>query len=90
MISSTLPAMRLLWQLAASLCITTIPVAALAAQETVLDFQGGNQPGQWQVTPGMEATASRRLSPDMKQYCPEIPWPKVAVIGNVLGTSTTS
>ncbi len=41
---------------------------------------------QWVVERGIEITseASRRLPDDMKNRHPEIPWPKVAGIGNVL------
>jgi len=33
---------------------------------------------------GIVSEASRRLPPDLKARHPEIPWPKVAGIGNVL------
>jgi uncharacterized protein with HEPN domain len=41
---------------------------------------------QWLVERGVEiiSEASRRLSDDLKGRHPEIPWPKVAGIGNVL------
>jgi uncharacterized protein with HEPN domain len=41
---------------------------------------------QWIVERGIEivSEASRHLTDDMKARHPEIPWPKVAAIGNVL------
>ena len=41
---------------------------------------------RWLVERGVEiiSEASRRLSDDLKTRHPEIPWPKVAGIGNVL------
>jgi len=41
---------------------------------------------QWLVERGVEivSEASRRLPEDLKTRHPEIPWPKVAAIGNVL------
>jgi uncharacterized protein with HEPN domain len=41
---------------------------------------------RWLVERGVEiiSEASRRLSDDLKARHPEIPWPKVAGIGNVL------
>ncbi|MGO9453025.1 MAG: DUF86 domain-containing protein [Candidatus Binataceae bacterium] len=41
---------------------------------------------QWLVERGVEiiSEASRRLPDDLKARHPEIPWPKVATIGNVL------
>jgi uncharacterized protein with HEPN domain len=41
---------------------------------------------RWLVERGVEiiSEASRRLSPELKARHPEIPWPKVAAIGNVL------
>ena len=41
---------------------------------------------RWLVERGVEiiSEASRRLSEDLKTRHPEIPWPKVAGIGNVL------
>src|ERR687885_271783 len=41
---------------------------------------------RWIVERGIEiiSEASRRLSPELKARHPEIPWPKVAGIGNVL------
>jgi uncharacterized protein with HEPN domain len=41
---------------------------------------------KWLVERGIEiiSEASRRLSDDLKARHPEIPWPKVAGIGNVL------
>jgi len=41
---------------------------------------------QWAIERGVEiiSEASRRLPAEMKARHPEIPWPKVAGIGNVL------
>lgn len=41
---------------------------------------------RWIVERGIEiiSEASRHLSPDLKERHPEIPWPKVAGIGNIL------
>ncbi len=41
---------------------------------------------QWAIERGVEiiSEASRRLAPETKARHPEIPWPKVAGIGNVL------
>ena len=41
---------------------------------------------RWLVERGVEiiSEASRRLSPELKSRHPEIPWPKVAGIGNIL------
>lgn len=46
------------WLIAVALTLTVIPAAASAAQETVMDFTGTQQPGRWEVTPGMEAVAT--------------------------------
>jgi uncharacterized protein with HEPN domain len=41
---------------------------------------------QWIVQRGIEivSEASRRLPDDLKSRHPEIPWPKIAAIGNVM------
>lgn len=45
-----------------------------------------NRRKHWLIERGIEiiSEASRRLSPAVKARHPEIPWPKVAGIGNVL------
>ena len=45
-----------------------------------------NRRKRWLIERGIEiiSEASRRLSPAVKARHPEIPWPKVAGIGNVL------
>lgn len=49
------------------------------------EFQGDWRQ-QWLVQRGIEiiSEASRRLSEDLKARHPEIPWKKVAAIGNIL------
>ena len=51
-----------------------------------LDAFEADRRRRWLVERGMEiiAEASRRLPPALKTRHPEIPWPKVAGIGNVL------
>ena len=53
----------------------------ISLQEFETDWQR-----QWIVERGIEiiSEASRRLTDDMKARHPEIPWQKVAAIGNVL------
>jgi uncharacterized protein with HEPN domain len=51
-----------------------------------LDAFEADRRKRWLVERGIEiiSEASRRLSPAVKTRHPEIPWPKVAGIGNVL------
>jgi uncharacterized protein with HEPN domain len=51
-----------------------------------LDAFEADRRKRWLVERGLEiiSEASRRLPPAMKTRHPEIPWPKVAGIGNVL------
>jgi len=51
-----------------------------------LDAFEADRRKRWLVERGIEISseASRRLPPAMKNRHPEIPWPKVAGIGNVL------
>ncbi len=51
-----------------------------------LDIFEGDWRRRWLVERGVEiiSEASRRLPDDLKVRHPEIPWPKVAGIGNVL------
>lgn len=50
--------MRSLARLTFIISLLATPAMAFAAQETVWDFTGGKQPGQWSGTPGMEASAT--------------------------------
>jgi uncharacterized protein with HEPN domain len=52
---------------------------------TLAAFEG-DKPKRWIVERGIEiiSEASRRLPPELKARYPEIPWPKVASIGNIL------
>jgi uncharacterized protein with HEPN domain len=52
---------------------------------TIHDFEA-NWQKHWLVEPGIEivSEASRRLTAEIKTRHPEIPWRKVAGIGNVL------
>jgi uncharacterized protein with HEPN domain len=54
--------------------------------ETTLDAFEADWQKQWLVERGVEiiSEASRRLPYELKARHPEIPWPKVAGIGNVL------
>lgn len=54
--------------------------------DVTLDSFENDRRKRWLVERGIEiiSEASRRLSIDMKARHPEIPWPKVAGIGNIL------
>ena len=60
-------------------------VRGILADMTLEAFEADWQ-RRWLVERGVEiiSEASRRLSNDLKVRHPEIPWPKVAGIGNVL------
>jgi len=60
-------------------------VRSIIASLTLEAFEADWQK-QWLVERGVEiiSEASRRLNDDLKARYPEIPWPKVAGIGNVL------
>lgn len=60
-------------------------VRGIVADLTIEAFETDWQK-QWLVERGVEiiSEASRRLNNDFKARHPEIPWPKVAGIGNVL------
>ncbi len=71
-------------------CLTDIVEAIELIQSDMagvtLDAFEADRRKRWLVERGIEiiSEASRRLPPDMKTRHPEIPWPKVAGIGNVL------
>jgi len=54
--------------------------------DVTLDAFGQDRRKRWSVERGIEiiSEASRRLSDDLKARRADIPWPKVASIGNVL------
>jgi uncharacterized protein with HEPN domain len=58
--------------------------------DMTLDAFEGDWQKQWLVERGVEivSEASRHLSDELKIRHPEIPWPKVAAIGNVLRHAT--
>ena len=55
-------------------------------ENTTLESFAGDRRKRWQVERGLEivSEASRHLPEDIKARHPEIPWRKVAGIGNVL------
>ncbi|MGH7813128.1 MAG: HepT-like ribonuclease domain-containing protein [Candidatus Binataceae bacterium] len=57
-----------------------------ALGDVPLDRFESNWQNQWLVERGVEivSEASRRIPDELKSRHPEIPWPKVAGIGNVL------
>jgi uncharacterized protein with HEPN domain len=60
-------------------------ISTLTTDVSLEEFEGDWQK-RWMVERGIEiiSEASRRLPDDLKQRHPEIPWQKVASIGNVL------
>ena len=66
--------------------IEAIGYIRLDMEHTSLESFAGDRRKRWQVERGLEiiSEASRHLPEDMKARHPEIPWRKVAGIGNVL------
>ena len=66
--------------------IDAIELISSEMMDVTLDAFETDRRKRWLVERGIEiiSEASRRLPADMKGRHPEIPWPKVAGIGNVL------
>jgi uncharacterized protein with HEPN domain len=66
--------------------IEAIEIVRSETADITLDAFEGNRRKRWLVERGIEiiSAASRHLTEELKARHPEIPWPKVADIGNVI------
>lgn len=66
--------------------VEAIEVVRSETAGTTLELFEADRRKRWVVERGIEiiSEASRRLTEEVKARHPEIPWPKVAAIGNVI------